>query len=248
MYQVDLLGRRKKRVRRIKIATQQRSGAFDRVESLADEPVLGRLRRLIDECIHQARIDCREAPQQAARGQVRDKNAEKHACDRGENEGMVNPRSRQIRRHRMAECPKQATADHGTRDRAPGASRALGLFAVAPGDLDLGPGRDGALEFEQIHQSSVGHGQRVVSKVPARSAIDMPGAQELEQNCLGWLGLPGVREARKAGGAEDDLTRRDRARWNGGDGEIRTHGRVSPSLVFKTRALNRSATSPERKL
>jgi hypothetical protein len=31
---------------------------------------------------------------------------------------------------------------------------------------------------------------------------------------------------------------------NGGSGEIRTHGRVSPSLVFKTSALNRSATLP----
>ena len=30
----------------------------------------------------------------------------------------------------------------------------------------------------------------------------------------------------------------------GGDGEIRTHGRVAPSAVFKTAALNRSATSP----
>ena len=33
-------------------------------------------------------------------------------------------------------------------------------------------------------------------------------------------------------------------RLNGGSGEIRTHGRVSPSLVFKTSALNRSATLP----
>ena len=32
----------------------------------------------------------------------------------------------------------------------------------------------------------------------------------------------------------------------GGSGEIRTHGRVSPSLVFKTSALNRSATLPDR--
>ncbi len=30
----------------------------------------------------------------------------------------------------------------------------------------------------------------------------------------------------------------------GGSGEIRTHGRVAPSLVFKTSALNRSATLP----
>ena len=33
---------------------------------------------------------------------------------------------------------------------------------------------------------------------------------------------------------------------NGGSGEIRTHGRVSPSLVFKTSALNHSATLPDR--
>ena len=32
----------------------------------------------------------------------------------------------------------------------------------------------------------------------------------------------------------------------GGSGEIRTHGRVSPSLVFKTSALNHSATLPNR--
>lgn len=32
---------------------------------------------------------------------------------------------------------------------------------------------------------------------------------------------------------------------NGGGGEIRTHGGVSPSPVFKTGALNRSATPPE---
>jgi hypothetical protein len=31
----------------------------------------------------------------------------------------------------------------------------------------------------------------------------------------------------------------------GGDGEIRTHGRRKPSAVFKTAALNRSATSPD---
>jgi hypothetical protein len=31
---------------------------------------------------------------------------------------------------------------------------------------------------------------------------------------------------------------------SGGGGEIRTHGRVAPSRVFKTRALNRSATPP----
>jgi hypothetical protein len=30
----------------------------------------------------------------------------------------------------------------------------------------------------------------------------------------------------------------------GGGGEIRTHGRLAPSLVFKTSALNRSATPP----
>ena len=30
----------------------------------------------------------------------------------------------------------------------------------------------------------------------------------------------------------------------GGEGEIRTHGGVAPSTVFKTAALNRSATSP----
>ncbi len=32
--------------------------------------------------------------------------------------------------------------------------------------------------------------------------------------------------------------------WTGGDGEIRTHGGVTPSAVFKTAALDRSATSP----
>ncbi len=31
---------------------------------------------------------------------------------------------------------------------------------------------------------------------------------------------------------------------NGGESEIRTHGRVAPSTVFKTAALNRSAISP----
>ena len=31
---------------------------------------------------------------------------------------------------------------------------------------------------------------------------------------------------------------------NGGEGGIRTHERVAPSLVFKTSAFNRSATSP----
>jgi hypothetical protein len=31
---------------------------------------------------------------------------------------------------------------------------------------------------------------------------------------------------------------------NGGEGEIRTHGGISPSPVFKTGALNHSATSP----
>ena len=31
---------------------------------------------------------------------------------------------------------------------------------------------------------------------------------------------------------------------NGGEGGIRTHGRVAPSPVFKTGAFNRSATSP----
>ena len=30
----------------------------------------------------------------------------------------------------------------------------------------------------------------------------------------------------------------------GGEGGIRTHERVAPSLVFKTSAFNRSATSP----
>ncbi len=30
----------------------------------------------------------------------------------------------------------------------------------------------------------------------------------------------------------------------GGSGEIRTHGRVAPTAVFKTAALNRSATLP----
>ena len=31
---------------------------------------------------------------------------------------------------------------------------------------------------------------------------------------------------------------------NGGGGEIRTHGRVSPTTIFKTVAFNRSATPP----
>ena len=31
---------------------------------------------------------------------------------------------------------------------------------------------------------------------------------------------------------------------NGGEGEIRTHGRVAPTTIFKTVAFNRSATSP----
>ncbi len=34
---------------------------------------------------------------------------------------------------------------------------------------------------------------------------------------------------------------------NGGQGEIRTHGRVSPTIVFKTIALNHSATCPRLK-
>ena len=32
--------------------------------------------------------------------------------------------------------------------------------------------------------------------------------------------------------------------FHGGGGGIRTHGRLSPTLVFKTRALNHSATLP----
>ncbi len=35
-----------------------------------------------------------------------------------------------------------------------------------------------------------------------------------------------------------------RGHENGGGGEIRTHGRVTPTAVFKTAALNRSATPP----
>ncbi len=34
----------------------------------------------------------------------------------------------------------------------------------------------------------------------------------------------------------------------GGGGGIRTHGRLSPTAVFKTAALNHSATHPERGL
>ena len=34
----------------------------------------------------------------------------------------------------------------------------------------------------------------------------------------------------------------------GGGGEIRTHGRVTPTAVFKTAALNRSATPPLKQL
>ena len=32
--------------------------------------------------------------------------------------------------------------------------------------------------------------------------------------------------------------------FNGGGGEIRTHGRVAPTTIFKTVAFNRSATPP----
>jgi hypothetical protein len=35
---------------------------------------------------------------------------------------------------------------------------------------------------------------------------------------------------------------------SGGGGEIRTHGKIAPSPVFKTGALNRSATPPSPKL
>jgi hypothetical protein len=34
----------------------------------------------------------------------------------------------------------------------------------------------------------------------------------------------------------------------GGESGIRTHGRLAPSEVFKTSALNHSATSPDQKL
>ena len=34
------------------------------------------------------------------------------------------------------------------------------------------------------------------------------------------------------------------SRLDGGEGEIRTHGKLAPTLVFKTRAINHSATSP----
>ena len=34
------------------------------------------------------------------------------------------------------------------------------------------------------------------------------------------------------------------AKSDGGGGEIRTHGRVTPTTIFKTVALNRSATPP----
>ena len=37
-------------------------------------------------------------------------------------------------------------------------------------------------------------------------------------------------------------------KFNGGEGGIRTHERVAPSLVFKTSAFNRSATSPRTEL
>src|SRR5689334_17511150 len=41
------------------------------------------------------------------------------------------------------------------------------------------------------------------------------------------------------------IERSGRISWVlGGDGEIRTHGGVAPSAVFKTAALNHSATSP----
>jgi hypothetical protein len=46
-------------------------------------------------------------------------------------------------------------------------------------------------------------------------------------------------------GSADDARRRPHESYrSGGSGEIRTHGRVAPSLVFKTSALNRSATLP----
>ena len=35
---------------------------------------------------------------------------------------------------------------------------------------------------------------------------------------------------------------------SGGGGEIRTHGRVTPTTIFKTVAFNRSATPPKRKI
>ena len=34
----------------------------------------------------------------------------------------------------------------------------------------------------------------------------------------------------------------------GGGGEIRTHGRVAPTTIFKTVAFNRSATPPSQKV
>ena len=40
------------------------------------------------------------------------------------------------------------------------------------------------------------------------------------------------------------ILRDELERCFGGGGEIRTHGRVPPSLVFKTSALNHSATPP----
>jgi hypothetical protein len=42
-------------------------------------------------------------------------------------------------------------------------------------------------------------------------------------------------------------TRCGNRKSSGGEGEIRTHGRIAPTPVFKTGAFNRSATSPQRK-
>ena len=44
--------------------------------------------------------------------------------------------------------------------------------------------------------------------------------------------------------AKGDDNPPSRGAIGGGGGEIRTHGKVAPSRVFKTRALNRSATPP----
>ena len=41
---------------------------------------------------------------------------------------------------------------------------------------------------------------------------------------------------------------RIRLKQNGGRGEIRTHGGLAPTTVFKTVALNRSATLPHNRI
>jgi hypothetical protein len=53
--------------------------------------------------------------------------------------------------------------------------------------------------------------------------------------------IEGLENLDKAG---ERVLSRAYSRLDGGEGEIRTHGEVAPTLVFKTRAINHSATSP----